>query len=59
MISTQDKLLSEVQPSNMTWDDYMKDCERAINTPDLHSDEWSTEDEMLADDERRNNKRPI
>lgn len=58
MVSTNDKVLSECQPSNITWDDYMKDCEKAINVPDLHSDEWSTEDEALANNERDNNKRP-
>ena len=37
----------------------MKDCEKAINVPDLHSDEWSTEDEMLAGEERNSNKRSV
>lgn len=58
MISTNDKVLGECQPSNVTWADYMKDCEKAINVSDLHSDEWSTEDEALANNERSNNKRP-
>jgi hypothetical protein len=57
MISTREKLLNECCPTNVTWDDYMKDCESAINCPELHSDEWSTEDEALADDERKNDKR--
>ena len=57
MISTKDKLLMECHPSSITWDEYMEDCEKAINTPDLHSDEWSTEDEVLANDERNNNKK--
>lgn len=58
MISTNDIVLSECQPSNMTWDEYMQDCEKAINVPELHSDEWSTEDEALANNERENDKRP-
>lgn len=59
MISTKDKVLSDCQPPNMTWDEYMEDCEKAINIPNLHSDEWSSEDEALANDERINNKRPV
>ena len=35
----------------------MRDCEKAVNTPELHSDECSSDDEDLARDERNNNKR--
>jgi hypothetical protein len=48
MISTNDKLLMECCPSNINWDVYMRDCEKAVNVSELHSDEWSTEDEGLA-----------
>lgn len=58
MISTNDKLLNKYVPPNITWNDYMKDCEKAINTSNLHSDEWSTDDEALADGERAEDKRP-
>lgn len=58
MISTNDKVLSECQPPGMTWEDYMEDCEKSINMANLHSDEWSSEDEALANDERSNNERP-
>ena len=36
----------------------MEYCELAVNVPDLHSDEYSTDDEQLANEERRDNKRP-
>ncbi|CAB5379525.1 unnamed protein product [Rhizophagus irregularis] len=45
MILTNDKLLMECCPSNIDWDVYMRDCEKAVNISELHSDEWSTEDE--------------
>ena len=35
----------------------MEHCELAVNVPDLHSDEYSTDDEQLANEERRDNKR--
>jgi hypothetical protein len=58
MIFTKDNVLNECQPSGMDWTDYLKDCELIINSPDVHSDEWSTEDEALANNERNDNKRP-
>ena len=58
MISTSDKLLDKYFSENITWDEYMKDCEAAVNTSDLHSDEWSTDDKALADGERTGKKRP-
>src|ERR1043165_7541398 len=58
MISTRDKLLEKYFPQNITWNEYMEDCEKAINTSNLHSDEWSTDDEALANGERTGNKRP-
>ena len=58
MISTKDKLLIDCYPSdNITWNKFMRDCEKAVNTPELHSDECSSDDEDLARDERNNNKR--
>jgi hypothetical protein len=58
MISTKDKLLADCHPSsNIPWEEFMKDCEKAINTSELHSDEWSSNDEALAQNERENNKR--
>jgi hypothetical protein len=58
MISTNDKLLMECCPSNINWDVYMRDCEKAVNVSELHSDEWSTEDEGLAISEVEQKKRP-
>jgi len=31
----------------------MEHCELAVNVPDLHSDEYSTDNEQLANEERR------
>ncbi|GBB91773.1 hypothetical protein RclHR1_19140007 [Rhizophagus clarus] len=42
IISIRDNLLYECHPENLTWESYMKDCEKALNTSDLHSDEWSS-----------------
>lgn len=58
MISTKNKVLNTCQPPNISWDQYMLDCESAVNTSELHSDEWSTDDAGLADEERRKNQRP-
>jgi hypothetical protein len=58
MISTKDTLLTACHPSNITWNEYIRDCEKAVNTSDLHSDEWSTDDENLAKEENDQNKRP-
>jgi len=57
MIATSDGVLEQYKPPNISWDRYMKHCELA-NVPDLHSDEYSTDDEQLANEERRDNKRP-
>ena len=58
MISIKDKSLNEWRPSNISWNEFLEDCEKAVNTSDLHSDEWSTEDEILAGEERELKKRP-
>ncbi|UZN99504.1 uncharacterized protein OCT59_000773 [Rhizophagus irregularis] len=39
MISTRDKLLTECQPRNLKWEEFIKDCIKATNTSDIHSDE--------------------
>ena len=56
MISTKDKLLNSYHPANILWDQFLKDCERAINMSELHLDEWSTGDAFLADEERKTNR---
>jgi hypothetical protein len=58
MIATNDKVLRSCHPSTLTWDQFMIDCEQAVNTSELHSDEWSTDDEVLANEERSKSKRP-
>jgi hypothetical protein len=58
MISTNDGLLNYCHPKDISWDEYMLDCEEAINSPDLHSDEISSDDEALAQEERNSEKRP-
>ena len=57
MISTQDNLLSECHPHNLSWKEFMKDCEKAVNISEIHSDEWSSDDEELANAERNQNIR--
>ena len=57
MIFTQDDILNGCRPKNMTRDEFIRDCEKALNTAEIHSDEWSTEDEDLANEERDNNIR--
>lgn len=59
MILTSDKTLTRCHPSDdIPWDGYMESCEAAVNTADVHSDEFSMNDEELAQEERNNNKRP-
>jgi hypothetical protein len=58
MVYTKDKLLNDCQPSDISFDEFLEDCERAINTPELHSNECSSDDEALAQEERVNRKRP-
>lgn len=58
MISTSDKLLNTCHPPNITWEEYMYDCEKAVNCSELQSDEWSSIDENIANEERREDKRP-
>jgi hypothetical protein len=58
MIATKDQLLEQCKPPNISWRRYMEHCELAVNVPDLHSDEYSTDDEQLANEERSNKKRP-
>ena len=58
MISTKDKILYDCHPQDLPWSDYMQDCEKAINTSELHSDEWSSDDETLANEERSQKIRP-
>ena len=59
MISTKDKLLDSCHPADISWDQFLEDCESAINMSELHSDEWSTDDAFLADEERKNKQRPV
>src|SRR6266496_726435 len=59
MISTKDKLLDSCYPADILWDRFLEDCERAINISELHSNEWSTDDAFLADEERKNKQRPV
>ena len=56
MISTKDVTLSDCCPE-MAWEEYLVDCEKVINMPEVHSDEWSTDDENLAAEERDQKKR--
>ena len=58
MIKTKDKILSECYPDYISWDEYLEDCEKAVNISELHSDEYSSNDETLAQEEMNRNQRP-
>jgi len=58
MIATTDEILESCRPKTLTRRQYLQDCERTVNTSELQSDEWSTEDEDLANNERNDNKKP-
>lgn len=58
MIWANDKTLDECYPENISWDQYLVDLEKAINTSELYSDEWSSSDEELANKEKDNKTRP-
>ena len=53
MITTKDKLLTNCHPlDNISWNEFMRDCGMAINTSELHSDEYLSNDEDFAQEER-------
>ncbi|GET50723.1 hypothetical protein GLOIN_2v202159 [Rhizophagus irregularis DAOM 181602=DAOM 197198] len=58
MTSRRDQVLNDCKPQEITWDEYMKDCEKIVVISELHSDEWSSEDENLANNEKNLEKRP-
>ena len=58
MVYTKDKLLTDCHPRDISFDDFLKDCESAINMSELHSDERSSDDEALAQKERDDKDRP-
>ncbi|GBB94495.1 hypothetical protein RclHR1_23670005 [Rhizophagus clarus] len=57
MIFMQDSILDNCHSENMTREVFIKDCKKAVNTAEVHSDEWSTEDEVLVNEEHNNNIR--
>ncbi len=52
MIATNDSLLEDCRPIDMSRKDFLLDCEESINLTDVHSDKISSDDEVLADEER-------
>jgi hypothetical protein len=58
MIATNDSLLEDCRPIDMSRKAFLLDCEESINITDVHSDEISSDDELLADEERNKKKRP-
>ena len=59
MVSTKDKLLTDYHPSgDISCNDFIRDCETAINTPELHLDECSSNDEDIVQEERDYRLRP-
>ena len=57
MILIKDKTIEECRPDGVALSEFMAECEMAVNRTDLQSDEYSTEDEELANEERRTDKR--
>ena len=58
MIATNDRLLEDCRPIDMSRKAFLLDCEESINITDVHSDEISSDDEFLAEEERNKKKRP-
>ena len=58
MIATNDSLLEDCCPIDMSRKDFLLDCEKSINLTDVHSDEISSNDEVLAEEERNMKKWP-
>ena len=57
MIATNDSLLEDCCPINMSRKDFLLDCEKSINLTDVYSDKISS-DEVLADKESNMKKWP-
>ncbi|CAG8759392.1 16146_t:CDS:2, partial [Gigaspora margarita] len=58
MIYVNDPVLRNCQPPKLSWNEYLRDLECAVNDPALQSAEESDTDEELANDERKNDERP-
>ena len=58
MIATNDSLLEDCCLIDMSRKDFLLDCEKSINLTDVHSDEISSDNEVLAEEERNMKKRP-
>ena len=58
MIATNDSLLEDCRLIDMSRKDFLLDCEKSINLTDVHSDEISSDDEVLAEEERNMKKWP-
>ena len=56
MIATNDSLLEDCCPIDMSRKDFLLDCEESINLTDIHSDKISSDDEVLAEKERNMKK---
>ena len=58
MIATNDSLLEDCCPIDMSRKDFLLDCEESINLTDVHLDEIFSNDEVLAEEERNMKKQP-
>lgn len=58
MFNVKDKLLSELKPSTLSWDEFNNDCELMISEGGFHSNEVSETDDKLAQKEVDMNIRP-
>jgi hypothetical protein len=58
MFNAKDRLLSELKPSSLSWDEFNNDCELMINEGGFHSNEVSETDDELVQKEVDMNVRP-
>ena len=58
MIATNDSLLEDCRPIDMSRKDFLLDCKKSINLTDVHSDEISSDNKVLAEEERNMKKWP-
>ncbi|GBB87607.1 hypothetical protein RclHR1_14080004 [Rhizophagus clarus] len=57
MIFMQNSILDDCRTENMTREVFIKDCEKAVNTAEVHLNEWSIEDKVLINEEHNDNIR--
>jgi hypothetical protein len=59
LISTKDQIVLDCCPPEINYKEFVEECESAVNRADLQSDEYSSDDEQLANQERQLGKRNV